>query len=196
MSWLRADDPALGSTADLADAIAVVEAFDPVDEVQRAAREQILDLCRQHDESLHRTCYSGHLTGSALVVDAAAERTLLMFHRKLQMWLQPGGHVDGDANLAAAALREATEETGIEGLEVWSEAVDIDVHRVAPPKEPAHFHLDVRYVVRAPEGAKEQGNDESEALRWVPLADLGGLDLDDATRRLADYGGTIARRYR
>lgn len=195
MRWLAADDAALGPTADLGDAIAVVEAIEPRDDRQRAARSQILALCREHEQSLHRSCYSGHLTGSALVVDAAAERTLLMFHRKLQMWVQPGGHVDGDANLAAAAHREATEETGIDGLEVWSEPVDLDVHRVSPPAEPAHFHLDVRYVVRAPEGAIEQGNHESEALWWVPLVDVATLDLDEATKRLADYGGAVARRY-
>jgi 8-oxo-dGTP pyrophosphatase MutT (NUDIX family) len=196
MSWLRAGDPALGPRPDLDDALAVVEAFEPVDDAQVAARDQILDLCRRHDDSLHRGCYSGHLTGSALVVDTTVERTLLMFHRKLRMWLQPGGHVDGDANLAASALREATEETGIDGLEVWSDPVDLDVHRVVPPSEPAHLHLDVRYVVRAPAGAEPVGNHESEALRWVPLGDLGGLDLDDATRRLAAYGAEVARRYR
>lgn len=196
MSWLRAGDPALGPRPDLVDALAIVEAFGPVDDVQRAARAQILDLCRRHDGSLHRSCYTGHLTGSALVVDETVERTLLMFHRKLQRWLQPGGHVDGDANLSAAALREATEETGLDGLEVWSEAVDLDVHEVTPPSEPAHLHLDVRYVVRAPAGAEPVGNHESEALRWVPLDDLGGLDLDAATRRLAAYGAEVARRYR
>ena len=195
MTWRRDGDVALGPRSALADAIATVEAFVPADDEQDAAREQILDLCTTHPESLHRTCMPGHLTGSAVVVDRDVTRTLVLFHRKLQKWLQPGGHVDGDANLAAAALREATEETGIEGLEVWSDPVDLDVHVVEPPGEPAHLHLDVRFVVRAPDGAVEQGNHESEQLLWVALDELDLVELDASALRLIQHGAAAARRY-
>ncbi|MEM9714280.1 MAG: NUDIX hydrolase [Actinomycetota bacterium] len=195
MTWLREGDTALGPTSELTDAIAVVEAFTPADDDQSAARRQILDLITTHDESLHRTCMTGHLTGSAVVVDRGVTRTLVLFHRKLQKWLQPGGHVDGDANLAAGALREATEETGIAGLEVWSEPVDLDVHVVEPPSEAAHLHLDVRYVVRAPDGAIEQGNHESEQLLWVALDELDLVELDASALRLIEHGSATARRY-
>lgn len=195
MTWLRAGDDALAPTSALADAVAVVEAFTPIDDEQQAAREQILDLCETYPESLHRTCVTGHLTGSAVVVDRAVDRTLVLFHRKLQKWLQPGGHVDGDANLAAAALREAHEETGIDGLEVWSTPVDLDVHVVEPPAEPAHLHLDVRFVVRAPDGAVEQGNHESEELLWVALDELDLVELDASALRLIEHGTAAARRY-
>ena len=91
-------------------------------------------------------------------------RSLLMLHRKLGRWFQPGGHADGDANLAAVALREASEETGIEGLAVVVPAIDVDVHEVTMA-EGTHLHLDVRFLVLAPEGAEAAGNDESLQLR-------------------------------
>jgi 8-oxo-dGTP pyrophosphatase MutT (NUDIX family) len=150
-----------------------------------AVRDRILAFVDAHDDALHRSCAPGHLTGSAMVVDGRRTRALLLHHRKLGRWLQPGGHADGDGDLARVALREATEETGIDGLVLASPLpVDLDVHEVRPPGEAAHLHLDVRYLVIAPDGAEAIGNHESTALRWVPLVDL--LDADeDGMRRLA-----------
>ncbi|MBX3283861.1 MAG: NUDIX domain-containing protein [Actinobacteria bacterium] len=117
-----------------------------------------------------------------------------MLHRKLERWFQPGGHADGDANLAAVALREATEETGIARLRVVLPAIDLDVHRVEPPGEDPHLHLDLRFLVVAPQGAEEAGNHESLALRWVDEAGLDGLSppVDDSTRRLVRRGLAVA----
>ena len=162
-------------------------------------RDTILDFFLDHPDAAERTCAAGHLTGSALVVDATGTRTLLMLHRKLGRWFQPGGHADGDANLAAWPCREASEETGIDGLRVALPAIDVDVHQVAPPGEAAHLHLDARYLVVAPPGAVEQANEESLALRWVDEADLDALDppVDASTRRLVRRGlaacGALAR---
>ena len=150
-------------------------------------------LLRQAD-SLERTCRPGHFTGSALVVDDPAERVLLLFHTKLQRWLQPGGHADGDGNLASVALREAREETGIEGLRLALPAIDLDIHQVDPPREDAHLHLDVRFLVVAPPGAAPVGNHESEALRWVPVGDLSAYDLDPGTHRMIASGIALAHR--
>ena len=135
----------------------------------------------------------GHLTGSAFVVDPVFGRALLMFHTKLQKWLQPGGHADGDTNLANVALREATEETGIEGLFVVVPAIDVDIHRVDPPNEDAHLHLDVRFLVIAPPSAKPVGNHESQDLRWVDEADFADYSNEPGTLRMAQRGFTLAR---
>jgi 8-oxo-dGTP pyrophosphatase MutT (NUDIX family) len=163
-----------------------------------AHRDDVVAFARRHADAAHRTNLEGHLTGSALVVDAAGERTLLMLHRKLGRWFQPGGHADGDTNLPGVALREAQEETGIEDLVVLVPAIDVDVHRVEPPTEAPHLHLDTRYLVLAPEGAREEANEESLALRWVAEADLDRLvpPVDESTRRLVGRGLEVARSLR
>ena len=135
-----------------------------------------------------RTARPGHLTGSEFVVNSAGTHALLLFHRKLQRWLQPGGHADGDCNLAAVALKEATEESGIVGLRVDPLPLDLDIHVVAPPREDRHLHLDVRFLVVAPEGAEARINDESEGFCWLNPEQLAAADVDEGLRRLATAG--------
>jgi 8-oxo-dGTP pyrophosphatase MutT (NUDIX family) len=152
-----------------------------------ASRERMLAFIDAHSDALERACVPGHLTGSAAVVEAGHRRALLVLHRKLNRWLQPGGHADGDGDLAGVALREATEETGIIGLTVASPAVDLDVHEIpAIGGDPPHLHLDMRFVVIAPQHALAVPNHESIALRWVSLSELDDPDLalDSSTKRL------------
>lgn len=181
----------------LADAIAVVASFVPVEPSQEHSCDQILRFAAANDDALYRTCVAGHFTASAWLVDHSAHAGLVLLHTKIGRWLQPGGHADGDACLVAVALRECTEETGISGLEVYSEPIDVDVHlfhnRLGT--EPDHLHLDVRYVVRAPVGAVACSNHESEQLRWVTEDELGdpALGLDTGTVRLAHHGFKRAR---
>lgn len=192
-SLLSEGAPSLAPSDDLSDAVAVVIGAD-VDPGAEVHRRTILDFVAQHDDSLDRSCHEGHLTGSALVVDPGGERVVMLHHRKLRRWLQPGGHCDGDANLAAVALREAREETGLDGLRVHPVAIDLDVHEVDPPADGPHLHLDARFLVVARSDVDPPGNDESTDIRWVPVGELDALGVDDGTRRMVDHGLTVLRR--
>ncbi len=159
------------------------------DEPERRDRDRILSFVESHAHPFDRTIVEGHLTASALVVSRDGDRILLLHHRKLERWLQPGGHAEpGESDGAAIALREAREETGIEGLVLHPVAprpLDVDVHAI-PERgdEPAHEHLDLRYLVLAPGDAAITLNaEESRALRWFSWHELNGLGLDAGLRR-------------
>lgn len=177
----------------LAEAVATVRAFVPFDAVQARHRDTILAFCTDHPDALCRDP-AGHLTASSLVVAADGRRVLVLWHKKLGRWLQPGGHADGQADLAMAALREATEETGIPDLAVVTPPIDVDVHEVAPPGERPHLHLDVRFLVLAPPGAEPVANAEADRFRWVAERELAEIGADASLVRLARLGLVIARR--
>lgn len=190
--WLEGD-ARLASTTQLAPARACIAALGER-VAAPAVRQRVLDFLDAHPDALLRTCLAGHLTASALVLDARGERVLLGLHAKLGRWLQLGGHCDGDGNLAACALREAREESGIAGLAIDPEPLDLDVHAIPErPDEPRHWHLDLRFLVRAPAAARARRSSESRALGWFERAQLAQLELDDSLRRLVERGFERAR---
>ena len=135
----------------------------------------------------------GHFTGSAWLVSADGERVLLTHHRKLDRWLQLGGHADGDRDLANVALREAEEESGLIDLVVEPDIFDLDRHRIpARGDEPEHWHYDVRYVVRATGSEQFAISEESLALSWKSIREIAtDASADVSLRRMA--GKWLAR---
>ncbi|MFE7777736.1 NUDIX hydrolase [Streptomyces sp. NPDC057445] len=165
------------------DAVRVLKEY----EDQEPLRQAYLDHLAAHPDGMWKACGAGHLTASALVVDPSRGRVLLTLHRKLGMWLQMGGHCEpGDVSLADAALREATEESGIRTLTLLPGGpVALDSH---PIPAPCHRHLDVQYAAVAAPDAVEAISDESLDLRWfaydevAAVADTSVVQLLDRTR--------------
>ncbi len=185
-SRLRVGDPLLAPCAELAVARRMLSAFDARDAAQEEFRQRMLALIDRHPNVAHlRSTLEGHLTASALIVDERRTCALLTHHRKLDKWLQMGGHCDGDANLAGVALRECIEESGIAELAVLPTPIDLDVHPIpARPGEPEHLHYDTRFVVVAPERSTFAVSDESHALAWVRPDELERYRPDASLRRL------------
>ena len=161
----------------------------PADEEEGRDRDRIRAFVRRHREPFDRRIAEGHLTGSAIVVSASGDRVLLLHHRKLDRWLQPGGHADPDETMGeAVALREAFEETGLRGLALHPTAprpLDVDVHDIpARDDEPAHEHLDLRYLVVAPDGAGLSPQiEELHSVRWVGWDEIDAFGPDHGLRR-------------
>ena len=130
---------------------------------------------------------TGHFTGSAWLVSADGKRALLTHHRKLQRWLQLGGHADGDHDLAAVALREAEEESGLPGLTLASADIfDLDRHWIPERGDvPGHWHYDVRYVVVAGDNEAFVVSEESLELAWRSVDEIA-KDQDESMRRMAN----------
>ena len=162
------------------------------DEYQRSQVDRIIGFIHSCEAPWRRTTLEGHLTASAWIVDPANERALLIHHKKLDKWLQPGGHIDDeDASVCAAALREAREETGLVGLAIpFKNEVsifDVDVHSIpARRDEPSHFHYDIRYRFLAPDAATKLNPEESNALHWFDQRGIAhDATMDPSIRRMS-----------
>jgi 8-oxo-dGTP pyrophosphatase MutT (NUDIX family) len=163
---------------------------------EREVVARIRSLVATHVDCFERTCRPGHVTASAWVTTPDRDRFLLVHHRKLDRWLQPGGHADGDADILAAALREVREETGLFHLDVpetgpkWT-PLDLDVHEIPTRRGPsgelledAHQHHDVRVLVIAEGDLTPQLSEESHAVRWFTPDDLLAITDEESVLRM------------
>ena len=139
-----------------------------------------------HPDCFERSLQIGHITGSAWIVDRDRSCALLTHHRKLNKWLQLGGHADGDPDILQVALREAREESGLRDIRAVSEDIfDVDIH-VIPARggEPEHRHYDVRFLLEADRNAPLTASLESRSLAWIPLERIAGLNAEESMARM------------
>lgn len=152
-----------------ADAVATLSAWRPERRAQESLRQAFLGFLEARPDACQRSCVPGHITASAIVLDAAGEHVLLTLHPRVGAWLQLGGHCEAsDTTLVGAALREATEESGIAGLRIEPTPAHVDVHPITCSLGVPTRHFDVRFVVRAPHGAQPVRSAESIDLQWWP----------------------------
>ena len=139
-----------------------------------------------HPQAFQRTHLPGHITGSAFIVDTSRQFTLLVHHAKLNRWLQPGGHADGETDVVNVALREAREETGVQLLTlVYDTIYDLDIHPIPARADfPGHDHYDVRYLFMASMEEPLVVSEESHDVRWIPLVELERYNDEPSLLRL------------
>nr|WP_202884645.1 NUDIX domain-containing protein [Actinopolymorpha cephalotaxi] len=155
-----------------ADAVRVLSSWEPPSPEQATLRQAYLDHLAARPDGVWRACRPAHVTASMVVVDPTAEHVLLVLHGRIHRWVQPGGHCEeSDVSLAAAATREAVEETGLAGLHVSDQPLRLSRHG-APCH--AETHLDVQYLGTAPYGAKPVVSEESADVRWFGVGELPG----------------------
>ncbi|WP_018601474.1 NUDIX hydrolase [Mycobacterium sp. 155] len=171
-----------------ASAVEILTEWQTTDPAQDSMRHAVLAFLAARSDACERACVPGHITASALVLDHTGTQTLLTLHPRFGRWLQLGGHCeDTDLDIRAAALREATEESGIAGLTIDPELAALHVHPVTCSLGVPTRHLDLQFVVRAPADAEIVCSDESLDLQWWPLdrlppdTDFGLLQLAETT---------------
>lgn len=173
------------------DAVSTLDKWRPSLPGQESLRQAFLGFLAAREDACARSCAAGHLTASAVVLDASGANVLLTLHPRVGRWLQLGGHCEPeDVSLAAAALREAREESGMDGLVLDPVPVHLDVHPITCSLGVPTRHFDVRFAIRAPAGAKPVISDESDDLQWWPITGLpeGSADLTDLIHSAVDAG--------
>jgi 8-oxo-dGTP pyrophosphatase MutT (NUDIX family) len=170
------------------DALNELTRWHPRNDQQRQLQAAYVRHLTDHPDGLWRECVPDHITASTLIVNPDRSRVLLNLHRRYSIWVQFGGHCEpSDTSLAGAALREATEESGLVGLRLLgADPVQLSTHEVrCGPLSPSH-HLDVRFVAVAPDEALAIASDESDELRWFARRALPP-DIDAPLRELVEW---------
>jgi len=149
-----------------------------------------ISYIEQQEDCFYRELFPAHVTGSAWVVNPDRSRVLMMHHKKLNQWFQPGGHADGDADIVRVALKETEEETGIsaEDIKLVDGGIfDVDIHSIVPyGKDPEHEHIDVRFLLEVDDRLPVPGNDESHEVLWIDLINVSHYNRNRSTYRMLE----------
>lgn len=148
--------------------------------------EQTIRFVKSNSDCFERHLQIGHVTGSAWIVSPDRRQVVLLHHYKLDRWLQPGGHADGDPDILRVALREAEEETGLQQIKIVSHAIfDVDVHRIpARGAEPEHLHYDIRFLFEASTDQPFIQSRETKDVRWVDSKEIEKITSEKSIIRM------------
>lgn len=151
------------------------------------------ELANEGPISLSRERTAGHFTASAWVVNQHTDSALLLFHRKLEKWLQPGGHADDNADLYEVAKKELAEETGLHTFHSpTSQIFDIDIHQIPAHKTvPEHLHYDIRFIFVADDRSPITFNHESIDLKWIPFHKIIAFTNNPSILRMIEKTNTL-----
>ena len=158
----------------------------PLDNAEKNSVRRTLEFLADNEDCVSKANLQGHVTASAWILSIDMDKTLLTHHKKLNRWLQLGGHIENDKTIQQAASREAFEESGIGQLELIQQSpFDVDVHKIpARGNTPAHYHYDMRFLLLS-KSMNFTKSDESNDLAWVPLTELAELVSDASILRMA-----------
>ncbi len=160
--------------------------------------KQFRRFVAEQPDCFQRHLAMGHVTGSAWLVDRDGGRAMFTHHRKLNIWIQLGGHADGDSDVARVALREAEEESGLDQIQIITpEIFDLDIHTIpARAQEPEHLHFDVRFAFRHTGAGNYAVSDESHDLEWIPLESITAYTQETSILRMVRKWGELAETIR
>ena len=149
-----------------------------------------IDFVGHHTEVFLRELHPAHVTGSAWVVNPDRSKVLMMHHKKLNQWFQPGGHADGDSDIIRVALKETEEETGISAEHIKlvdGNIFDVDIHTIEPyGNDPRHEHIDIRFLLEIDDRLPVPGNDESHEVLWIDLINVSHYNRNRSTYRMLE----------
>ena len=149
-----------------------------------------IDFVEQHEDVFYRELSPAHVTGSAWVVSPGRSQVLMMHHKKLDQWFQPGGHADGESDIVRVALKETAEETGIDASHIKlvdSSIFDVDIHTIpAHASDPEHQHIDIRFLIEIDNELPVPGNDESHDILWIDLQNVSRYNRNRSTYRMLE----------
>lgn len=156
--------------------------------------DRYTQFVRNHDDCFKRTQLSGHVTGSAWLVNRRKTHVLLTHHRKLNMWLQLGGHADGNPDILSVALREAQEESGIANIKPLSDQLlDVDIHTIpARGDEPEHYHYDATFAFCTVDTDEFMVSEESLALEWIEISKITERTTEPSILRMASKWASLS----
>lgn len=163
----------------------LLSAYSCTSDSEKSIKKRFIDFVETNEDCFERHLLIGHITASAFVFDPKKHKTLLIHHKKLNKWLQPGGHCDGEEDTLAVALKEVFEETGLQIENIGQEIFDLDIHTIPESKEvPEHEHFDVRYLLLADSKIPLVQNHETNQLKWIDLSEMEKYTTEESLMRM------------